>query len=69
MNGAFPVPVEQNQRVHNFKGLYDVCLALTMQKKIVGNDASLNNKNLVIITGANQGGKSTFLRSIACRNL
>ncbi len=66
---AFPVPVEQNQRVHNFKGLYDVCLALTMQKKIVGNDASLNNKNLVIITGANQGGKSTFLRSIGLSQL
>ena len=66
---AFPIPVEQNQRIHSFKGLYDVCLALTLKQKIVGNDASINNKNLVIITGANQGGKSTFLRSIGLSQL
>lgn len=51
-------------RRHSFHGLYDVCLALTMKQKIVGNDLNADYKNLVIITGANQGGKSTFLRSI-----
>jgi len=61
---SFPDPVDNNRSVHSFKGLYDACLALTMKKKIVANDINADNKNLVIITGANQGGKSTFLRSI-----
>lgn len=66
---AFPVPAVANQRQHTFQGLYDVCLALTMKQKIVGNDMPANDKELVIITGANQGGKSTFLRSIGLSQL
>ena len=31
---------------------------------VVGNTCTLDRKNLLIVTGANQGGKSTFLRSI-----
>ncbi len=61
---AFPLPVAAGERRHAFHGLYDVCLALTMQRGVVGNDANADGKDLVIITGANQGGKSTFLRSI-----
>jgi len=61
---AFPLPVAAGERRHAFRGLYDVCLALTMQRGVVGNDANADGKDLVIITGANQGGKSTFLRSI-----
>lgn len=61
---AFPMPVTNGAHKHSFKGLYDVCLTLTMQKSIVGNDVNADNKTLVMITGANQGGKSTFLRSI-----
>ena len=30
----------------------------------MGNDMNADQNDLVIITGANQGGKSTFLRSI-----
>jgi DNA mismatch repair ATPase MutS len=44
--------------------LYDVDLALTMNRRIVGNTASADGRSLVIVTGANQGGKSSFLRSI-----
>jgi len=66
---SFPSPVDSGQRMHSFKGLYDVCLALTMKQKIVGNDVAADHKNLVIITGANQGGKSTFLRSIGLSQL
>jgi DNA mismatch repair ATPase MutS len=40
-----------------------------MKQKIVGNDVNADNKDLVIITGANQGGKSTFLRSIGLSQL
>ena len=36
---------------------------------MVGNCADANGKNLVIITGANQGGKSVFLRSIGLAQL
>ncbi len=54
---------------HVFTGLYDVCLSLTMKKKIVGNDMAATNKSLAIITGANQGGKSTFLRSMGLSKL
>lgn len=50
-------------------GLYDACLALTMKHKAVGNDGSADGKELVMITGANQGGKSTFLRSIGLAQL
>jgi DNA mismatch repair ATPase MutS len=66
---SFPLPAPSGERKHSFKGLYDVCLALTMKQKIVGNDVAADNKDLVIITGANQGGKSTFLRSIGLAQL
>lgn len=66
---CFPLPVAPSERRHSFRELYDVCLALTMGQKVVGNDVNADNKNLVIITGANQGGKSTFLRSIGLAQL
>lgn len=66
---TFPVPHAANQRVHSFKALYDVCLALTMRQKVIGNDLSANDKQQIIITGANQGGKSTFLRAIGISQL
>ena len=35
-----------------------------MGKTVVGNDLNAGGKDIVIITGANTGGKSTFLRSV-----
>jgi DNA mismatch repair ATPase MutS len=35
-----------------------------MKKKIVGNELEAKGKHLIVVTGANQGGKSSFLRSI-----
>jgi hypothetical protein len=61
---CFPVPAASGLRKSSFHGLYDVCLALSVKHRVVGNDVNADNKDLVIITGANQGGKSTFLRSI-----
>lgn len=46
------------------RGLYDAALALTAKRPPVGNDLEADGKELLIITGANQGGKSTFLRSL-----
>lgn len=66
---AFPVPAAAGEHIHAFKGLYDVCLALTLKQRVVGNDVNADRKDLVLITGANQGGKSTFLRSIGLSQL
>lgn len=66
---AFPVPAAPAECMHSFHGLYDICLALTMNRQVVGNAGNANHKNLVIVTGANQGGKSTFLRSIGLSQL
>jgi DNA mismatch repair ATPase MutS len=66
---AFPTPLNSSERQHKFSGLYDICLALTIKKEISGNSLNADNKNIMIITGANQGGKSTFLRSIGLSQL
>jgi len=47
----------------SFDQLYELSMAVYSQKKPVGNSASLPDNRLTLITGANQGGKSTFLRS------
>ena len=56
-------------RTHAARNLYDVSLALNMRHKVVDNDLEEGGTGLVIITGANQGGKSTFLRSIGVAQL
>jgi DNA mismatch repair ATPase MutS len=61
---CFPRPAPPGQRRLAFEGLYDVCLALSVDQRVVGNDVRADGKQLLIITGANQGGKSTFLRSV-----
>jgi DNA mismatch repair ATPase MutS len=66
---CFPVPVPAGERRHWYKGLHDVCLALRMKQKVVGNEGNADMKDLVIITGANQGGKSVFLRSVGLAQL
>jgi MutS domain V len=46
------------------RGLYDASLALSLDDgEVVGNDLDADGSQLIMITGANQGGKSTFLRS------
>ncbi len=66
---CFPQPVSADERQLSFTNLYDVSLALTTKKTVVGNDVNADNKDLILITGANQGGKSTFLRSIGLAQL
>jgi DNA mismatch repair ATPase MutS len=66
---AFPTPAPAGERRLCCAGLYDIALALTMKQKVVSNDVAADGKDLVIITGANQGGKSTFLRSIGLAQL
>jgi DNA mismatch repair ATPase MutS len=66
---AFPVPVAPGVLALAADGLYDVCLRLTTSEAVVGNDVEADQKSLVMITGANQGGKSTFLRSVGLAQL
>jgi len=66
---CFPVPSPPGTHRHAAAGLRDVCLALTMQETVVGNDMRADGKDLVIITGANQGGKSCFLRGLGVAQL
>lgn len=66
---AFPEAAEPEERAHDFRNLYDACLALTKKEPVVGNDFSCGGIRLVIVTGANQGGKSTFLRSVGLAQL
>jgi hypothetical protein len=66
---CFPVPRTAADLALSFRGLYDVCLSLRLADRAVGNDVSADGRSLVMITGANQGGKSTFLRSIGLAQL
>ncbi|SNX54801.1 DNA mismatch repair protein MutS [Thermoanaerobacterium sp. RBIITD] len=66
---CFPVPLSADERKHSFVGLYDISLSLTMKQKVVANDLNADKKDLFVITGANQGGKTTFLRSIGLAQL
>ena len=61
---CFPIPTLAGERRLCFGGLYDVCLSLHMNRRVVGNLIDADRKSLTIVTGANQGGKSSFLRSI-----
>lgn len=62
---AFPVPVPSDRQEFACEELYDVSLALVSSgSRIVGNTVDADAHRLIVITGANRGGKSTFLRSM-----
>jgi MutS domain V len=66
---CFPVPLSPAGAAFSAVGLYDPCLALTAGTAVTGNDVNTGGATLVMITGANQGGKSTFLRSVGLAQL
>jgi DNA mismatch repair ATPase MutS len=66
---CFPTPVAAGQRTLIAEGIYDVCLTLHHDDRVVGNEIQADRKSLVMITGANQGGKSTLLRSVGVAHL
>lgn len=60
---CIPKLYEGEEPYREFDGLYDISLALAAGHA-VGNRLETHGQRLYIITGANQGGKSTFLRSV-----
>jgi MutS domain V len=61
---CYPVPAALGEDRLRARGLYDASLALTMDVPVTGNDVDADGRQLIMITGANQGGKSTFLRAV-----
>lgn len=66
---CFPDPVPTGEHTLTCRGLYDPCLALANTNPVVGNDIDADGIALIVVTGANQGGKSTFLRSTGLAQL
>ncbi|SNY52544.1 MutS-related protein [Paractinoplanes atraurantiacus] len=52
-----------------FAGLYDPSLQLRLDHPAATNDLDAGGKPLIMVTGANRGGKSTFLRSVGLAQL
>jgi hypothetical protein len=66
---CFPDPLPTGSPGLSARDLYDPCLTLHLEGRAVGNDVDAEGRALVIVTGANQGGKSTFLRSVGVAQL
>jgi hypothetical protein len=66
---ASPVLATGDYACLSASGLYDASLALSLDTRAVGNDVKADGQRLVMVTGANQGGKSTFLRSVGLAQL
>jgi MutS domain V len=64
-----PEPAPAAPAVFACTDLRDACLELQSKGVVVGNDVQADGRPLVIITGANSGGKSTFLRSVGVAQL
>ncbi len=65
---CFPEPAGPDGVTFACADLRDASLALRVTP-VVGNDADTAGRPLVVITGANSGGKSTFLRSVGLAQL
>jgi hypothetical protein len=61
---CMPIVEPPGTRRLSSRQLYDIALALTRKQRPVANDLDADGKQLLVVTGANQGGKSTFLRSV-----
>lgn len=62
LTGCFPKVCAQDSL--SFNQLKELVMCLEQRVDAVGNTCDMPGKMLLIVTGANQGGKSTFLRSI-----
>jgi len=69
--GAVAYPDAEDGATATFRatGLYDLGLRLTIDGPVVPNDLDTGGQRLVVITGANGGGKSTVLRAVGLAQL
>ncbi|MFX5237428.1 hypothetical protein ABTC85_20640, partial [Acinetobacter baumannii] len=61
---VYPTPLENGNSQWQCTDLRDVCLTLLATGEVIGNTLDGRNKGAFVVTGANNGGKSTFLRSV-----
>lgn len=61
---CYPLPGAPGSGDWSARGLCDAALALRSPGPVVGNAFDIDRRRLVLVTGANSGGKSTFLRSV-----
>jgi hypothetical protein len=66
---TFPLPAGTKERTLVFEDLYSPQLALVDDKPTVANSLHAANKLIFFIYGANQGGKTTLLRTIGLAQL
>jgi len=66
---AVPEPAEAPSPTFSCVDMRDACLELRSPTPVIGHDVTAEGKTAVIITGANSGGKSTFLRSVGLAQL
>ncbi|HVW18772.1 MAG TPA: hypothetical protein VHB30_11040 [Solirubrobacteraceae bacterium] len=66
---CMPTPAQPGGYELTATSVYDVCLTFHLPDRVVGNDLDADGRSLIMVTGANQGGKSTFLRSIGLAHL
>jgi MutS domain V len=64
-----PDPAKAPSLTFSCMDLRDAALELRSPAPVTGNDVTADGKAAVIITGANSGGKSTFLRSVGLAQL
>ncbi len=66
---VFPTPVPPAPVRFSCTDLRDASLTLQAAGPVVGNDTDADDRPLVVVTGANSGGKTTFLRSVGIAQL
>ena len=64
MQMDFCFPQVSGPDTFTFEELRELAMGIARHMNVIGNSCTLKEKDLLIVTGANQGGKSTFLRSI-----
>ncbi len=62
---SYCYPKVVNKENLRFTELKEFVMCMEQRVEPVGNTCDINDRMMVIVTGANQGGKSTFLRSVA----
>ncbi|MEV6768570.1 DNA mismatch repair protein [Nocardia sp. NPDC051030] len=67
---CLPTPLSRDGGVSfSFRSLRDPALCLSTESAVVGNSIDGRGKKLIVITGANSGGKSTFMRSLGAAQI